>query len=147
MNCNGMAGRAKGFSTSIFFVGIMLVSRHGSAYAGPVARPSLTPNMTRILSALAALALTGPLAAAEPIKVLILDGQNNHNWRATTPILKKVLEDAKVFAVDVATAPDKPRPPQKPKDLTTDAAQGAFAEAQAKFQAAATQYQREMAAF
>lgn len=23
--------------------------------------------------------------AAEPIRVLIVDGQNNHNWKATTP--------------------------------------------------------------
>ena len=47
--------------------------------------------------------------AAEPIKVLIVDGQNNHNWRGTSPILKQILDDAKLFHVDVATAPDKPR--------------------------------------
>ncbi len=46
-------------------------------------------------------------AHAAPIKALILDGQNNHDWKATTPHLKKVLEDTGLFAVDVATAPGK----------------------------------------
>jgi type 1 glutamine amidotransferase len=64
--------------------------------------------MMRSLSALAVLAAALPAGAADPIKVLIVDGQNNHNWKATTPILKQILEDAKIFAVDVATAPDNP---------------------------------------
>jgi type 1 glutamine amidotransferase len=46
-------------------------------------------------------------AAEPPYKALIIDGQNNHNWKATTPILKKVLEDTGLFKVDVATAPPK----------------------------------------
>jgi uncharacterized protein len=64
--------------------------------------------MTRILSTLAVLAAALPAVAADPIKVLIIDGQNNHNWKATTPILKAILDDAKLFAVDVATAPSNP---------------------------------------
>src|SRR5215469_293562 len=43
--------------------------------------------------------------AAEPLKALIVDGQNNHNWKATTPLLKKHLEDSGLFKVDVATTP------------------------------------------
>jgi type 1 glutamine amidotransferase len=39
----------------------------------------------------------------QPIRVLIVDGQNNHNWKATTPLLKAALESAKIFTVDVAT--------------------------------------------
>ncbi len=42
---------------------------------------------------------------ADKIKVLIVDGQNNHNWQATTPHLKKILEESGRFAVDVATSP------------------------------------------
>jgi type 1 glutamine amidotransferase len=42
---------------------------------------------------------------AAPIKALILDGQNNHDWKRTTPELKKILEDSGLFAVDVATSP------------------------------------------
>ena len=43
---------------------------------------------------------------SEPsLKALIVDGQNNHDWRTTTPILRKYLEDSGLFTVDVATSP------------------------------------------
>ncbi len=42
-------------------------------------------------------------AADEKIKVLIIDGQNNHNWRATTPVMKKALEDSGRFTVAVSS--------------------------------------------
>lgn len=45
--------------------------------------------------------------ADEKIKVLIIDGQNNHNWQQTTPIMKKIYEGTGRFAVDVATSPAK----------------------------------------
>ena len=41
------------------------------------------------------------------MKALIVDGQNNHNWQETTPILKRLLEETKMFVVDVATSPPK----------------------------------------
>jgi uncharacterized protein len=44
---------------------------------------------------------------AAAMKVLIIDGQNNHDWKKTTPVLKKILEDTKLFEVDVLTAPPK----------------------------------------
>ena len=49
--------------------------------------------------------LTGTpvLAQDNKIKVVLIDGQNNHNWRATTPFLKKALEDAGRFTVDVSS--------------------------------------------
>lgn len=45
---------------------------------------------------------------AGPIKVMILDGQSGglyHNWRLTTPVLKKELEETGLFSVTVVTAP------------------------------------------
>jgi type 1 glutamine amidotransferase len=45
--------------------------------------------------------------AASPMRALIIDGQNNHNWQQTTPVLKKILEDSGLFQVDVLTAPPK----------------------------------------
>jgi uncharacterized protein len=42
-----------------------------------------------------------------PIRALIIDGQNNHDWRATTPHLKRLLEQTGLFEVDVATTPPK----------------------------------------
>ena len=44
---------------------------------------------------------------APKIKALIVDGQNNHNWRGTTPLLKTLLEQSGRFTVEVATAPTK----------------------------------------
>lgn len=58
-----------------------------------------------------ALGLTAILAAiavaATPYKALIVDGQNGHDWKATTPELKRLLEETKLFTVDVATSPPK----------------------------------------
>jgi type 1 glutamine amidotransferase len=45
------------------------------------------------------------LSAAEKIKVLIVDGQNNHDWKSTTPVMKKALEASDLFTVDVSTSP------------------------------------------
>ena len=43
-----------------------------------------------------------PAPAAPPkINVLIITGQNGHNWRGTTPILRKILEDTGKFDVHV----------------------------------------------
>ncbi len=41
------------------------------------------------------------------IRVLIVDGQNNHNWKATTPVLVDILNSAGRFTVDVATSPPR----------------------------------------
>lgn len=62
----------------------------------------------RYLSLLAfAIAVPAFAADTEPssgkIKVILIDGQNNHNWRATTPVLKKILEDTGKFTVDVSS--------------------------------------------
>ncbi len=48
-----------------------------------------------------------PAQAAEPIRVLIVDGQNNHDWQRTTPYLKSILEKTGRFEVFVSTAPAK----------------------------------------
>jgi len=44
-------------------------------------------------------------AQAATYKALIVDGQNNHDYKATTPHLKKILEETGMFTVDVATSP------------------------------------------
>jgi len=57
--------------------------------------------------ALASAVASSATADDKILKALIVDGQNNHDWKGTTPILKKTLEDTKIFKVDVATAPPK----------------------------------------
>jgi type 1 glutamine amidotransferase len=46
-------------------------------------------------------------AHAAPLKVLLIDGQNNHQWKTTSPELKAILDETKLFAVEVSTAPEK----------------------------------------
>jgi uncharacterized protein len=63
--------------------------------------------MTVILRCLLLALLLSTAGLAAPIKALIVDGQNNHDWKATTPVLKKILEEGGLFVVEVATAPAK----------------------------------------
>lgn len=46
---------------------------------------------------------TAAHAGAKKIRVVLIDGQNNHKWEATSPFMKKVLEDTGRFSVDVST--------------------------------------------
>ncbi len=46
-------------------------------------------------------------ANGKPMNVLLIDGQNNHDWKATTPLIKQTLEACGLFKVTVATTPDK----------------------------------------
>ncbi len=72
-----------------------------------------------LIRGLLLLSLASSLCAApEKIKVLIVDGQNNHAWRDTTPVLKRMLENAGIFTVEVSTAPTRPLPPGLPKNAT-----------------------------
>ena len=60
------------------------------------------------LALLVTLALFAPKApAAEKLKLLIVDGQNNHNWKATTPVLKQFLARSGRFTVQVSTSPPR----------------------------------------
>lgn len=43
----------------------------------------------------------------KPARVLLLSGQNNHDWKSTTPKLKAILEESGLFAVDVTEKPDR----------------------------------------
>jgi len=57
-----------------------------------------------------------------PLKALIVDGQNNHDWKATTPVLKSLLEETGLFTVEVATSPKAGQPMDafKPKFANYD---------------------------
>lgn len=103
--------------------------------------------MKWVFSLLTALMLVGASEAADPIKVLIVDGQNNHAWKATTPILKKTLEEAKIFQVTVATAPEKPRGPQKPKDANDAEAKKKYEAELERFKLVEAKYKADLAAF
>lgn len=48
--------------------------------------------------------------ANEPIRALIIDGRNNHDWAATTDHLRATLQSTGRFDVEVSTAPQLPFP-------------------------------------
>lgn len=53
------------------------------------------------------LLLTVRVSAAEerPVRVLIVDGCSNHDWRLTTRSIRAILEPTGLFQVDVSTSP------------------------------------------
>ncbi len=85
--------------------------------------------------------------AGKKLRVVLIDGQNNHNWRATTPVMKKALEDSGRFTVAVATSPERPAAPKKPKDARDADAAAKFKQAEAAFQAENKSYREKMEAF
>lgn len=55
-------------------------------------------------------ALAAANAAEGPIKVLIIGGQNNHDWKQSTPFMKELLDKGGHFAATVQNAPPKDAP-------------------------------------
>lgn len=70
-------------------------------------------------AALLALFFIAGAHAQGKLKVLIVDGQNNHQWATTTPLLKQILEDTGRFTVEVSTTPPSaPAAPRMAKEAT-----------------------------
>jgi len=69
-----------------------------------------TPFLAFIASLAAAGVLLAQENAAKVYSVLILDGQNNHNWQQTTPVLVDALQSSGRFKVEVSTSPAKDAP-------------------------------------
>lgn len=40
-------------------------------------------------------------------KTLIITGQNNHNWKASSPVLKQILDETGLFSAEIIIAPEK----------------------------------------
>ena len=51
--------------------------------------------------------------AGERIRVLIIDGVNNHDWERTTAATRATLESSGRFVVDVSTSPTREAPPEQ----------------------------------
>src|SRR5262245_46635054 len=97
--------------------------------------------MTRRLALAAALAFLVAVSAYadDKVTVLIVDGQNNHAWKQTTPYMKKWLEACGKFTVDVATSPAQVRPPNKPNKP-----KDADSKAEAKYMADLAKYEADL---
>jgi len=44
---------------------------------------------------------------ADVYKTLIITGQSEHNWKASSPVLKQILDATGMFACDIVTTPEK----------------------------------------
>ena len=67
-------------------------------------------NVSWLAVAAAVLLGASRLESAEPqpaIRVLILSGQNNHDWKKTTPVLAKILTGSGRFTVEVTEHPEQ----------------------------------------
>ena len=63
-----------------------------------------------LLIGLVAFGIAGGASAEGKLKALLVDGQNNHDWKSCQPILKWILEDSGRFTVDVSTTPPAKSP-------------------------------------
>lgn len=59
-------------------------------------------------------------SAADEINLLIIDGQNFHNWQATTPPIAEMLRETGRFRVEVVTTPDKDAPEEAWNEFRPD---------------------------
>jgi type 1 glutamine amidotransferase len=69
-----------------------MLRRRGGPRAGSGSKPAI-------------LLLLAVSLQAAPIKTLILSGQNNHDWRTTTPYLRQILSNSNRFEVKVDEEP------------------------------------------
>ena len=62
----------------------------------------------KIVSLVGAILMFASVSFADPIRVMLLDGESGgpyHKWKLITPVLKRELEETGLFQVDVVTAP------------------------------------------
>ena len=70
----------------------------------PAAMVNIMNLSRRVLAVVLILNTIGAATGrAAPLRVLLLTGSNNHDWRATTPVIKDTLESCGRFHVDVET--------------------------------------------
>ena len=91
-----------------------MINKSSAQWAAPAAACPGFPRHRRLgLAACTALMeLVCSLAAADApatnrLSVLILSGRNNHDWRQTTPALRRILEQTGRFTVEVTEDPSR----------------------------------------
>lgn len=88
-------------------------------------KKTFIPVVLSFLTVYALFVLAGCNKESEKkISVLLIDGQNNHAWMETTPVLVGILEGSGKFSVTVSTSPPAPpKAPRAPKEKTEEAQQ------------------------
>jgi len=64
-------------------------------------------NITSIITAIILALVLGGCSGNKKIKSLIITGQSEHNWEASSPVLKDILEKSALFDADVLVSPPK----------------------------------------
>lgn len=64
-------------------------------------------SICKIILLVMALFSISAISAKKPIKTLVITGQNNHNWQVSHIVIKQILENSGLFAVDFAISPEK----------------------------------------
>ncbi|MDR2385921.1 MAG: ThuA domain-containing protein [Tannerella sp.] len=62
----------------------------------------------KIIACLAAMSVMGVFCYSQtnmPIKTLIVTGQNNHAWEVSHAVIKQILENSRLFTVDISLSP------------------------------------------
>ncbi|MDR0393662.1 MAG: ThuA domain-containing protein [Tannerella sp.] len=67
----------------------------------------MAKKISIILTALSFICTLGCSRKNEPLKALIVTGQNNHAWQVSHVAIKQILENSGLFTVDVAVSPAK----------------------------------------
>ena len=88
--------------------------------------------LSRLLLVLFLLCSLTASDAGEPLRALLIDGRNNHDWRSTTDHLRATLEATGRFEVEVSTAPQM-RFPQVPRRVKSPEDEAALQEARQHF--------------
>ncbi len=66
-------------------------------------------TLTPILLVCLSVGMFSPISslAAEPIRVMIIGGQNNHNWALSTPYMKELLDRKPHFQATICNSPER----------------------------------------
>lgn len=67
-------------------------------------------QFTKVAFAAAVLPQVAYARSRRPVRVLVIDGINNHTWRVATAAIREILTDAGIFAVEVSTTPPADAP-------------------------------------
>ena len=59
--------------------------------------------MRKSLASVAVAIAVTVAGAATPIRVMLLDGANNHDWKSTSPVIRKILEEPGIFTTKTVT--------------------------------------------
>jgi type 1 glutamine amidotransferase len=73
-----------------------------------------TLESVAVVGAVAVIVAVGAAGAATPIRVMLLDGANNHDWKTTSPVIRKILDETGLFSTKTVTLDNAELPAFKP---------------------------------